>query len=106
MAKETMQAISEAESKARQAVLDAKAEAQRLTEDAQAQGEKAIQAAVKEDRQKSHVLCGVALADAEKLRSQVREQTLSQQESLRRGAQENRGKVVEEIRRIVLGETT
>ena len=39
MAKETMQAISEAESKARQAVLDAKAEAQRLTEDAQAQGE-------------------------------------------------------------------
>ena len=52
------------------------------------------------------MLCGVARADAEKLRSQVREQTLSQQESLRRGAQENRGKVVEEIRRIVLGETT
>ena len=50
MAKETMQAISNAEQKARETVLNAKEEAHRLEAEAQAQGQQAVQAAVKEDR--------------------------------------------------------
>ena len=106
MAKETMQAISDAESQARQAVLNAKEEGERLVSEAASQGEQAIAAAVKEARKKSDVLCGVARADAEKLSARVREETLSQQESLRRGAEENRGKVVDAVRKVVLGEST
>lgn len=105
MAKETMQAISDAEQKARQAVLNAKEEGERLVAEAKTQGEQAIKAAVKEAGKKADVLCGVARADADKLTASVKQQTLSQQESLRRGAEENRGKVVETLCKIVLGKT-
>lgn len=103
MAKETMQAISDAELKARDTVLHAKEEGERLTAEALSQGEQALKAAVKEARKKADVLCGVARADAEKTRAAVKEQTLSQQEELRKNAQENSARVVDEIRKIVLG---
>ena len=104
MAKETMQAISNAEQKARETVLNAKEEAHRLEAEAQAQGQQAVQAAVKEAGKKAGVLCGVARADAEKLGARVKEETQAQQERLRRSAEESRGRVVEEIRKIVLGQ--
>ena len=79
MAKETMQAISNAEQKARETVLNAKEEAHRLEAEAQAQGQQAVQAAVKEAGKKAGVLCGVARADAEKLG--VSRQTISKWET-------------------------
>ena len=45
----------------------------------------------------------VARADAEKTRTAVREQTLSQQKELRQSAGANSARVAEEIRKIVLG---
>ena len=58
---------------------------------------------VKEAKKKADVLCGVARADAEKTRTAVREQTLSQQKELRQSAGANSARVAEEIRKIVLG---
>lgn len=105
MAKETMQAISDAELKAREAVIQAKEEGERLLADAAAQSERAVLTAVKEARKKAEVLCGVARADADKLSAGVRRSTQDEQERLRHTADESRGKVVEEIRKIVLGKT-
>lgn len=105
MAKETMQAISDAELKAREAVLHANEEGERLTAEAEAAGTQALKAAVKEARKKADVLCGVARADAEKTRAAVREQTLKEQEELRKSAQANSARAAEEIRKIVLGKT-
>lgn len=98
-----MQAISDAELKARDTVLHAREEGERLTAEAVSRGEDALKAAVKEARKKADVLCGVARADAEKTRAAVREQTLSEQEGLRKSAQANSARVAEEIRKIVLG---
>lgn len=103
MAKETMQAISDAELKARNVVLHAKEEGERLTAEAVSQGAAALKAAVKEANKKADVLCGVARADAEKTRAAVREQTLKDQEELRKSAKANSAKVAQEIRKIVLG---
>ena len=103
MAKETMQAISDAELKARDTVLHAKEEGERIAAEAEAAGAEALKAAVKEARKKADVLCGVARADAEKTRTAVREQTLSQQKELRQSAGANSARVAEEIRKIVLG---
>ena len=60
---------------------------------------------LEEAGKKAGVLCGVARADAEKLGARVKEETQAQQERLRRSAEESRGRVVEEIRKIVLGKT-
>lgn len=98
-----MQAISDAELKAREAVLHANEEGERLTAEAEAAGAQALKAAVKEARKKADVLCGVARADAEKTRAAVREQTLKDQEELRKSAKANSAKVAQEIRKIVLG---
>ncbi len=103
MAKETMQAISDAELKARDVVLHAKEEGERLTAEAASQGAEALKAAVKEAGKKADVLCGVARADAEKTRAAVREETLRQQEELRKSAGANSARAAEEIRKIVLG---
>ena len=94
MAKETMQAISDAELKARDTVLHAKEEGERIAAEAEAAGAEAL---------KADVLCVVARADAEKTRAAVREQTLSMQEELRKSAGANGARVAEEIRKIVLG---
>ncbi len=105
MAKETMQAISDAELKARDAVAQAKEESQRLLAEAAAQGKQTVGAAVKEARKKAEVLLGVARADAEKFSAGYKKETQQEQDRLRQSAQEGRGKVVEEIRKIVLGKT-
>ena len=105
MAKETMQAISDAELKAREAVLHAKAEGERIEAEAAEQGKQAVAGAVKEARKKAEVLCGVARADAEKLGAGMKRQTQEEQDRLRAAAQQGQGKVVEEIRKIVLGKT-
>lgn len=105
MAKETMQAISDAEQKARETVQRAKEEGERLVAEAAQQGRQAVQGAVKEAKKKAEVLCGVARADADKLSAGMKRQTQDEQERLRAAAQEGRGKVVEEIRKIVLEKT-
>ncbi len=105
MAKETMQAVSEAEKNARQTVLRAKEEGERLLADAKAQGKKLIADAEKEAAKKVEVLCGVARADGEKWKARVNSETLNEQEQLRETAKTALPQAVEEIKKIVLGQS-
>ena len=104
MAKETMQAVSEAEKSARETILHAKEESERLAAEAQAKGGQLVSDAVKDARKKVEVLCGVARADAEKLAARTARETADEQERLRQSAESSRAKVVEEIQKIVLGQ--
>lgn len=104
MAKDTMQAVNQAEQDARQTVLRAKEEGEQLVTKAQEQGKQAIADAVKEAKKKADVLRGVARADAEKLHAQSAQALQQAQESLQNSAGEIRDQVRLEIRKIVLGQ--
>lgn len=104
MAKDTMQAVSQAEQDARQAVLRAKEEGDQLIAEAARQGKEAIAGAVKEAKKKADVLRGVAHADAEKLRAQSVQALEDTQKRLQASAGEARSQVMGEIRKIVLGQ--
>ncbi len=104
MAKDTMQAVSQAEQDARQAVLRAKEEGDQLVAKAAQEGKDAVAAAVKEAKKKADVLRGVARADAEKLHAQSVQALEETQQRLKASAGDARGKVVGEIRKIVLGQ--
>lgn len=105
MAKDTMQAVSQAEQDARQTVLRAREEGEQLVAKAMAQGKDTIAGAVKEARKKADVLRGVARADAEKLHAQSVKALSETQERLQTSAGEARIQVVGEIRKIVLGQS-
>ena len=104
MAKDTMQAVNQAEQDARQAVLRAKEEGEQLVAKAAQQGKDAVSNAVKEAKKKADVLRGVARADAEKLHAQSAQTLQDTQERLKASAGEAREKVAGEIRKIVLGQ--
>ncbi len=104
MAKETMQAVSEAEKRARQTLLHAKEESERLVAEAKEQSKKLIADAEKEAAKKSEVLLGVARADGEKLKKQQGEKLLEEQEGLKQAAKAAEAQAVEKIREIVLGQ--
>lgn len=104
MAKETMQAVSDAERKARETVLHAKEESERLIAEASVKGEQLIADSVKDARKKVEILCGVARADGDKLAVKTAKETVLEQEALRQNAESRRAEVVEELQKIVLGQ--
>ncbi len=103
MAKETMQAISDAEQAAQQLVLQAKEKSERLTEEAKKQAEKLISDAQKEAAKRVEVLCGVARADGEKLRAHFAEETAKEQAVMAQAAEAAYPQAAEKIKAIVLG---
>ena len=105
MAKETMQAVNEAEKSAHQTVAHAKEESERLLADAQAQGKKLIADAEKEAKKRADVLCGVARADAEKQKARSAKETEEEQACLKETAAASLLRVEEEIKKIVLGQS-
>ncbi len=104
MAKQTMQAVSEAEKSARETVLHAKEESDRLLAEAREQGKKLVADAVKEAGKKVDVLCGVARADAEKRKARSAQETAEEQKRLREAAQALLPQAAKELKEIVLGE--
>lgn len=104
MAKDTMQAVNQAEQQARQTVLRAKEEGEQLAAKAAEAGKQAIADAVKEAGKKADVLRGVARADAEKLRAQSVQELQNTKERLRQSAAEAKDKVSAELKKIVLGQ--
>ncbi len=104
MAKETMQAVSEAEKSAQQTILHAKEESERLVADATEQAKKLVANAEKEAGKKADILCGVARADGEKLKVRANQETLEEQEKMKLAAKAAFPRAAEEIRKIVLGQ--
>ena len=102
MAKETMQAVSQAEQAARQTVEQAREASQKLVEDAQEQGRQLI---AKEAGKKAEVLGIVAKADGEKAAARADQETDRFQAQLREAAEQRRPQVLAEIRKIVLGQS-
>ncbi len=105
MAKETMQAVSDAEKKARQTLLHAREESEALISKAKEQAETLITNAEKEAAKKVEILCGVARADAEKLKTRASEETLAEQKGLRQTAENALPRAAENIKKFVLGQT-
>ncbi len=105
MAKETMQAVSDAEKSAHQTVLHAKEESERLLAEAQTQGKKLIADAEKEAMKRADILCGVARADAEKQKARSAKETEEEQGRLKEAASASLPRAAEEIKKIVLGQS-
>lgn len=105
MAKETMQAVSDAEKAARETVLRARQDSEQILSEAKEQAKKLIADSEKEALKRVEVLCGVAKADGEKLKARVREDTQREQEELKRAAQAAFPQAAEEIRKIILGQS-
>lgn len=103
MAKETMQAINEAEKNARLTLQKAREECDRLIDEAQLQSQQLEADAVKDARKKVEVLCGVARADAEKTRARALAEIEEEQKRLRQNAESCKTQVLETIQHIVLG---
>lgn len=103
MAKETMQAVSEAEKIARDTILHAKEESERLLIEAEKQGKKLIDDAKKDAAKKAEILCGVAKADAAKQQAAYAEKTTAQQAAMRKSAEAALPLAAAEIKKIVLG---
>ena len=104
MAKETMQAVSEAEKAAQQTVLRAREESDRLIADAEAQGKKLLADAEKEAAKRVEVLCGVARADGEKQKARSLQETEEEQVRLKEAAAAALPQARDEIRKIVFGQ--
>lgn len=104
MAKETMQAVSEAEKNAREVILHAKEESERLLIEAEKQAKKLIADAKKDAAKKVEILCGVANADAAKQQAAHAEKITAEQAAMRKSAESATGTAAAEIRKIVLGE--
>lgn len=104
MAKETMQAVSEAEKAAHQLILQAREESARLVAEAEAQSKKLLADAEKEALKRVEVLCGVARADGEKQKARSLQETEEEQTRLREVAAAALPRTAEEITRTVLGQ--
>lgn len=104
MAKETMQAVSDAEKNARQTILHAKEESERLLREAEERGAKLIADAEKDAVKKVGVLCGVAKADAEKLKARAFQETEKEQARLREAAAAALPEASKEIKKFILGQ--
>ncbi len=103
MAKETMQAVSEAEKNAQQIVLYAKEESEQLLNSAEKDAEKLISDAKKEAAKRVEILCGVARADGEKLKARSSQETEEQQAALKKSAEAAFPQAAEAIKAIVMG---
>ena len=104
MAKETMQAVSEAEKAAHQIVLYAKEESEQLISDAEAQSKKFLADAEKEAAKRVEVLCGVARADGEKQKARSLQETEAEQARLKEAAAVALPHAAEEIKKVIFGQ--
>ena len=104
MAKETMQAVSEAEQAAHQTVLRAKEEGERLVKEAEEQGKKLFADAEKEAAKRVEVLCGVARADGEKQKARSLQETEEEQSRMKETAAAVLPQAADEIKKIVFGQ--
>lgn len=104
MAKETMQAVSEAEKAAQQTVLRAKEESEQLIGDAEAQRKKILADAEKEAAKRVEVLCGVARADGEKQKARSLQETEEEQSRLKEAAVASFPQAAKKIKNIVFGQ--
>lgn len=103
LAKETMQAVNQAEQKANDTVRQAKEESERLRREAADKAQQLIAAAVKEAKKRAEILYGVAKADGEKRKAAIQKESLEEQEQLWACAQSRQDQVAREAERIVLG---
>ena len=104
LAKETMQAVNEAEKAARQAVLCAKEEGERLVKEAEAQSKKLLADAEKEAAKRVEVLCGVARADGEKQKARSLQETGEEQSRLKEYSAAALPQAADEIKKIIFGQ--
>ena len=105
MAKETMQAVSQAEQAARQTVEQAREVSRKLVEDAQEQGRQLIAKAVKEAGKKAEVLGIVAMADGEKAAARADQETDRLQAQLREAAEQRRPQVLAQVPESITGQS-
>ena len=103
LAKETMQAVSQAEEKAQLTVRQAKEDADRLRQEVAAQGKQLIAEAVENARRQGQSLLEEAAARGEAAKAAVLEETRQEQKQLQAQAEARQGQVAREAERIILG---
>lgn len=103
LAKETMQAVSEAEKAANDTMLHTREECERLLAEAKAQGRKIIADAKKAAAAKAEELCTAAQAAAVAQKGEFAGETTAKQDGMRKAAEAAMPRAAEEIKKIVLG---
>ncbi len=104
MAKETMQAVSQAEQQAAQLVKSAQEESERAVSEASQKGAQLMANAVREAQKKTEILLGVARADGEKIRDAAQKETEETFRVLEQRASLHRDEAISAVKKIVLGE--
>ncbi len=99
-----MQAVSDAEERARQILREAELERDRLLAEAEYQAGALRADAEKEAAKRGNVLVGVARADGEKLRARAAEQAKIAQQELRQRAREVYPQAARLVREILFGQ--
>lgn len=103
LAKETLQAVSQAEQAAQESILQAKEESARLRREAAIKGEELLAAAEKEAKKRAEILYGVARADGGKRKAAIQQETRQEQQELQDKAKARYALAAREMERIVLG---
>ena len=103
MAKETLQAVSQAEQTAQESIQQAKEESARLRREAAIKGEELLAAAEKEAKKRAEILYGVARADGGKRKAAIQQETRQEQQELQDKAKAWYALAAREMERIVLG---
>ena len=103
LAKETLQAVSQAERAAQESILQAKEESARLRREAAIKGEELLAAAENEAKKRAEILYGVARADGGKRKAAIQQETRQEQQELQDKANARYALAAREMERIVLG---
>ena len=103
LAKETMQAVSNAEEQAHRILREAELERDRLLAEAEDQAKSLRAGAEKEAAKRVNVLVGVAKADGEKLQAKAAQDTREEQEALRQRAAQVYPQAEALVREILFG---
>lgn len=103
MAKETMEAVGQAEKKAQETLRQAQEECARLRQETATKKQQLLEAAVKEAKKRAEILYGVAKANGEKRRAAIQEETAEEIEQLRAQAKACQENAAEEVERLILG---
>lgn len=103
MAKETMQAVSEAEKAAYDTMQHTREECEKMLADAKAQGKKIIAEAKKAAAAKAEELCAAAQTTATEQKGKFAGEREAEQNGMRKAAEAAMPRAAEEIKKIVLG---
>ena len=103
LAKETLQAVSQAEQAPQESIQQAKEESARLRREAAIKGEELLAAAEKEAKKRAEILYGVARADGGKRKAAIQQETRQEQQELQDKAKARYALAAREMERIVLG---